>query len=145
MLLTDLRVTRLPARDCGEPLTELLDGGPVMVDAKLRAHLLRDPARWHAHVRAGVARRLEVAAGLLPASRRLVLAEGYRPVAVQAGYFDMYYRQLADLHPDWSAAQLRVAASRFVSPPELAPHSTGVRWTSSWWMRTGATSTSARR
>lgn len=125
MLLTDARVTRIAAVDCGDPLVELRGDGPVVVDAQPRAHLLRDPARWHARVRSDVASRLEVAAAALPAPLRLVLAEGYRPVKVQAGYFDMYYGQLASLHPDWAPARLRVAASRFVAPPELAPHSTG--------------------
>ncbi|MFN2522809.1 MAG: M15 family metallopeptidase [Mycobacteriales bacterium] len=76
-------------------------------------------------MREGVAERLAVAAGELPRGVRLVLAEGYRPLQQQNGYFDMYSGALAAEHPDWSAARLRVAASRFVAPPELAPHVTG--------------------
>ena len=99
--------------------------GPVGIDVHPRAHLARVSERWHARVRLGVAQRLELAAQHVPASWRLVLAEGYRPTTVQEQYFAMYYGQLATLHPDWPADRLRVAASRFVSPPELAPHSTG--------------------
>ena len=125
LLLTDPSVAAVPVRECGEPLVELRTGGPVAIDEQPRAHLAREPARWHVHVREGVARRLELAARALPGSLRLVLAEGYRPVSVQAGYFDMYSGQLAELHPEWPPEQLRVAASRFVAPPDLAPHSTG--------------------
>jgi D-alanyl-D-alanine dipeptidase len=38
---------------------------------------------------------------------------------------DRYLDAVRAANPDWDAQRLRVAASRYVSPPELAPHSAG--------------------
>ena len=63
--------------------------------------------------------------------------EGSRPPALQRRYFERYADELRAAHPDWPAdrilphSRLRssggtpIAASRYVSPPEIAPHSTG--------------------
>lgn len=55
----------------------------------------------------------------------LLFIEGFRPQALQRQYFKEYSDELARAHPDWQAAELRAAASRFVSPPEIAPRSAG--------------------
>lgn len=69
--------------------------------------------------------RLHTAQGLLPPGLRLLFVEGYRPPSLQRHYFDAYGDQLRADHPDWSAEQVRSATSRYVSPPEIAPHSAG--------------------
>ncbi len=56
---------------------------------------------------------------------RFLVVEGYRPLAVQRRYFDDYARGLRVEHGDWTDGQVRAAASRFVSPVEIAPHSAG--------------------
>ncbi|MFE3329185.1 M15 family metallopeptidase, partial [Streptomyces sp. NPDC059176] len=43
----------------------------------------------------------------------------------QVQYFDQYAAGLSAAHPDWPAERIRSAASRYVSPPEVAPHSAG--------------------
>jgi zinc D-Ala-D-Ala dipeptidase len=55
----------------------------------------------------------------------LLLIEGYRPPALQRRYFDDYLSSLRDANPGASAERLRMLASRYVSPPEIAPHSAG--------------------
>ncbi|SOR79951.1 D-alanyl-D-alanine dipeptidase [Streptomyces chartreusis NRRL 3882] len=54
-----------------------------------------------------------------------MFVEGYRPSALQRLYFERYSGALRADHPDWSAERVRDAASRYVSPPEIAPHSAG--------------------
>ena len=76
-------------------------------------------------LREGAAERLARAEKLLPGGLRLLVVEGYRPLELQRDYFEEYRDELAALHPDYSPEQLRTAASRYVSPPELAPHSAG--------------------
>ncbi|HEY7045755.1 MAG TPA: hypothetical protein VH373_00945 [Jatrophihabitantaceae bacterium] len=51
--------------------------------------------------------------------------ELHRPPALQRQYFAGYADRLPAAHPDWTSRQIHGAASRFVSPPELAPHSAG--------------------
>jgi D-alanyl-D-alanine dipeptidase len=61
----------------------------------------------------------------LPAGLRFLVVEGYRPPGLQRRYFENYAARLRAEQPGWSAEQIRSAASRFVSPPEIAPHSAG--------------------
>lgn len=119
VLMSDPRVAAVPVRECGEPLVDVRDHG-FRVDPRKQ-----DPLGAFAHVREGVLARLEHARSLLPAGTDLLFIEGYRPPALQQRYFTEYRGELAAAHPDWAAEQLHQAASRYVSPPEIAPHSAG--------------------
>ncbi|MEV5933252.1 M15 family metallopeptidase [Streptomyces sp. NPDC052079] len=119
VLMSDPRVAAIPVRECGEPLVDVRDHG-FRVDP--RKH---DPLGAFAHVREGVLARLEHARSLLPAGTDLLFIEGYRPLALQQRYFTEYRDELAAAHPDWTPEQLHQGASRYVSPPEIAPHCAG--------------------
>ncbi|GCB43630.1 hypothetical protein SNL152K_915 [Streptomyces sp. NL15-2K] len=54
-----------------------------------------------------------------------VFVEGYRPPVLQRRYFESSADALRAEHPDWSPDRLRSAAGRYVSPPEIAPHTAG--------------------
>lgn len=119
VLMSDPQVAAIPVRECGEPLVDVRDHN-LRVDP--RKH---DPLGAFAHVREGVLARLKHARSLLPAGTDLLFIEGYRPPALQQRYFTEYRDELAAAHPDWTPEQLHQAASRYVSPPEIAPHSAG--------------------
>jgi D-alanyl-D-alanine dipeptidase len=119
ILMGDPRVTAIPVSDNGEELTDVRDHG-------LRVSTFRaDDSGDFALVRAGLAARLLRAAELLPQGRRLLLIEGYRPPALQRRYFDDYRSSLREASPGRDEEHLRMLASRYVSPPEIAPHSAG--------------------
>jgi len=120
VLMSDPKIAAIPVRDCGERLVDLRRDEPFPIDARRR-----DGSGAYAHLREGVLARLERAAGLLPDGLRILYVEGYRPPALQRAYFEEYENELRAAHPDWSAQRLRAAASRYVSPPEIAPHSAG--------------------
>ncbi|PZG94783.1 dipeptidase [Streptomyces sp. NTH33] len=120
VLMSDPKIAAIPVADCGEPL----------VDVRLRECLAVDSRRADrsgafAHLREGVLTRLLKAQKLLPDGIRLLFVEGYRSPALQRHYFEQYAAELRAGNPDWSPAQVREAASRYVSPPEIAPHSAG--------------------
>ncbi len=69
--------------------------------------------------------RLLKAQALLPDGIRLLFVEGYRPPALQRDYFEEYADELRADNPHWSPPRVCEAASRYVSPPEIAPHSAG--------------------
>jgi zinc D-Ala-D-Ala dipeptidase len=69
-----------------------------------------------------VARLLLAQRSLSPGLRMLII-EGYRPPALQREYFDSYLDSLRAAAPGTSEESLRMLASRYVSPPETAPHS----------------------
>ncbi|WP_411103144.1 M15 family metallopeptidase [Streptomyces sp. cmx-4-9] len=117
--MSDPRVAAVPVRDNGQPLTDVRAAG-VLVDGRRS-----DPAGAFAQLRTGVVERLLHAQSLLPEGLRLLLVEGYRPPDLQQRYFEQYAAQLRTARPEWTAEQIRTAAARYVSPPEVAPHSAG--------------------
>ncbi|MFI8235174.1 M15 family metallopeptidase [Streptomyces sp. NPDC085900] len=119
ILMADARVAAVPVEDNGEPLVDVRKA--LLVDD--RKH--EDSRGAEAHLRRGVLERLLTAQALLPDGLRLLFVEGYRPPPLQRLYFERYADELRAVHPDWPADRVRSAASRFVSPPDLAPHSAG--------------------
>ncbi|MFJ8980149.1 M15 family metallopeptidase [Streptomyces sp. NPDC102282] len=119
VLMSDPRVAAVPVRECGEPLVDVRDHD-FRVDPRKQ-----DPLGAFAHVREGVLARLQHARSLLPAGTDLLFIEGYRPLTLQQRYFTEYRDELAAAQPGWTSEQLHQAASRYVSPPEIAPHSAG--------------------
>ncbi|MEW2622425.1 M15 family metallopeptidase [Streptomyces sp. NPDC048106] len=120
ILMSDPRVAAVPVRECGERLVDVRHGGRLRVDGRKA-----DGDGAFARLREGVLERLLKAQESLPGKLRLLYVEGYRPPALQRRYFDRYGAELGAAHPDWSAERVRSAASRYVSPPEIAPHSAG--------------------
>ncbi|MFI6416463.1 M15 family metallopeptidase [Streptomyces sp. NPDC050842] len=120
ILMSDPRVTSIPVAECGERLVDVRRDGVLLVDPRKQ-----DPDGSFAHLREGVVERLLTAQSLLPDGLRLLFVEGYRPPALQREYFEEYTDELRALHPEWPAERIRAAASRYVSPPEIAPHSAG--------------------
>ncbi|WP_328495427.1 M15 family metallopeptidase [Streptomyces sp. NBC_00414] len=121
VLMSDPRVAAVPVEECGEALVDVRRGRLLLVDERK----LHDSAGAFAYLRGGVLDRLLEAQEQLPTGLRLLFVEGYRPPSLQRRYFDDYAAQLRAGQPQWSAEQVRSAASRYVSPPETAPHSAG--------------------
>ena len=120
-LIADPRVLAIPIEECDEPLVDLRSEPELVVDTRNA-----DAAGLFARIRSGVAERLRVAAQAAPQGVRLLILEGFRPVELQQRYFDEYAQGLAVEQPEWSPAQVRAAASRYVAPPDIdPPHSTG--------------------
>jgi D-alanyl-D-alanine dipeptidase len=111
VLLSDKRITRIPAIECGEPLVELFTRG------------ISTPDRQFA--RESVADRLALADTFLPAGIRLHVVEGLRPIENQQQIYDDYRAELERLHPGISDHDVHVLASRFVAPVDVAPHVAG--------------------
>ncbi|MEU7563755.1 M15 family metallopeptidase [Streptomyces eurythermus] len=118
ILMSDPRVAAIPVADCGEPLIDVR--GTLLVDDRKA-----DTTGSYAHLRRGVLDRLVHAQSLLPNGLRLLHVEGYRPPDLQRRYFEEYADELRAANPAWSDDQVHEAASRYVSPPEIAPHSAG--------------------
>ncbi|MGW1721301.1 M15 family metallopeptidase [Streptomyces sp. NPDC002306] len=119
ILMSDARVAAVPVEECGEPLVDV--SGSLLVDERKQ----QDSEGAQVHLRRGVLDRLLTAQALLPDGLRLLFVEGYRPPALQRDYFAQYADELRAAHPRWTAEQVRSAASRYVSPPEIGPHTAG--------------------
>jgi zinc D-Ala-D-Ala dipeptidase len=119
ILLSDPRIAAINSTDNGESLVDVREAG-LLVDTRLA-----DDAGAFALLREGVLERLVTAQTALPGGLRLLIVEGYRPPVLQRAYFEGYREQLHETYPDWSPERLHVEASKYVSPPEVAPHGTG--------------------
>jgi D-alanyl-D-alanine dipeptidase len=84
-----------------------------------------DPAGAYAYLRSGMVDRLVAAQSLLPRGVCLLIIEGYRPKATQMRYFRQHHEHLRRTHPRWPARMLYEQASRYISPPHVAPHVAG--------------------
>ncbi|MDG4824773.1 M15 family metallopeptidase [Asanoa sp. WMMD1127] len=120
ILISDPRVAAVPVGDNGEPLVDLRAVPGLRVDDRLA-----DPSGAYARLRAGAVDRLLAAQRALPRGLRLLVVEAYRPLRLQRAYFSDYQDQLRARFPDWDEERLHVEASKFVSPPSVAPHSSG--------------------
>ncbi|MBB6474846.1 M15 family metallopeptidase [Sphaerisporangium rubeum] len=120
VLLSDPRIHAVPVKECGEPLVDLRAMEVVRVDERLA-----DPEGLFAHVRLSVADRLVAAQTQLPRELRLLVVEGFRPAALQRSYFEESVAAHLAEHPGWDGHQAYLEASRYVSPPEVAPHVSG--------------------
>ncbi|GAA0854043.1 M15 family metallopeptidase [Streptosporangium amethystogenes subsp. fukuiense] len=118
VLISDARVASIPVEESGEPLIDVR--GRLETDRRLA-----DAEGAFAHLRLGLLDRLEKAQAQLPGGYRLLVVEGYRPPATQKKIFDDYSAELRATFPEMSPAELRSAASRYVSPVEIAPHTAG--------------------
>jgi len=116
----DDRVRAIPVLENGEGLVDLRSLGTLTLDSRKA-----DPAGSYAHLHTGVARRLEHAQAVLPVGLELLVIEGFRPLELQRRYFDEYADNLRQRHPDLNASELARLVTRHVSPPDIAPHSTG--------------------
>jgi len=120
VLMADPKIAAIPVAECGERLVDVRRGDSLLVDTREQ-----DPAGAFAYLREGVLERLVKAQAMLPQGLRLLFVEGYRPPSLQREYFEEYADRLRAAHLDWSAEQIHSAASRYVSPPDIAPHSAG--------------------
>jgi zinc D-Ala-D-Ala dipeptidase len=120
ILLSDPQIAEIALTDNGEPLVDLREVPQLLVDDRQA-----DGAGAYAQLREGVLSRLLDAQAALPGGLRLLITEGYRPLDIQRRIFDTYRDELRRIHPDWTADRLHVETSKFASPVEVAPHSTG--------------------
>ncbi|MEU8006329.1 M15 family metallopeptidase [Catellatospora sp. NPDC049111] len=120
VLLSDTAVVETPVAECDECLIDLRTVGALRLDPRLA-----DGEGAFAHVRLSVVDRLVTAQTLLPAGMRLLIVECYRPLALQQEYFDSHKQRLRVIQPGHDEAWYHRRASRYISPPEVAPHVAG--------------------
>lgn len=121
VLIGDQTVQQVPVSECGEPLVDLGERGPIVIDDRLD-----DGTGNHRFVREGLAERLVRAARALPEGLRLAVVEGFRSRELQRRYFEEYYAELMEANRGADPERTRLLASRYVAPPDgFPPHCCG--------------------
>lgn len=124
ILIGDDRVKRVPVRDDGEPLVDLLGAFPNLVFDLGRLHVQKDSASI-SFARREIGVRLTRAQEQLPPGLRLLVKECHRPLWVQKMSWDGYAAFLRGKFPAWSEAEIDVENSKLNAPLDVAPHATG--------------------
>lgn len=116
-------LSRIPIRECGEPLVPFLEECPLLLLDRPRYAYERVPL-----LRAGVVERLCNAAERLLPDFRLSVIEGWRDIEMQRTQYIATELRLREEHPEWPENVLRRMVNRLSAPPEgpgPAPHTTG--------------------
>lgn len=114
-----LALNRIPELENGEPMVDIREAAPSLRMAR--------PAVIP-YVRKSVAEKCEQAAQLMPKGIYLGLVEGWRPIERQQRIYDWWWANIEEAYPEWTHAQKRRFACRFVAPTDQkAPpgHCTG--------------------
>ena len=106
---------RIPIRDNGEPLVDLLLPGSRLYWVPRHPVFAYERFRL---LRAGAAERLARAAEGLPNGWQLAVVEGWRHPEFQRQMHAATRARFQKQHPEWSAQQLSRAANRFSAPME---------------------------
>ena len=114
----DPSVASVPVDECGESMVPADES--FMLSPLKDGH---DPFR--SRIREGVGKRLIAAQDHLPAGLRICWVEGHRDPTLQALYFNNYRARLTNLDPKLGDEDSYLLASRYVSPPTIAPHVSG--------------------
>ncbi len=123
ILLNDDRVRRIVAVDDGDPFVDMSKGTELLVDGSRSE--IGNRTEFFACVRLAVYHRLLEAQRRLPPGLRIVIKEGFRPISLQTKYHNEYTHRVRALHPEMSEKEVLSEVSKYVAPPEIAPHSTG--------------------
>jgi zinc D-Ala-D-Ala dipeptidase len=114
-------VLNVPIAECGEPLADVRKIEGVVISDKYA----EDHSCFFI-VRQSVFDRLQHAQRLLAGRCTLLFGEALRPLAVQQALRDRVRLDIANEHPDWSAARIDAETALYVAPVDAAPpHSTG--------------------
>ena len=125
VLIVDQRIMGIPVLECGEPLVVLPQqpASPVLDNSpENRKHLGYEP---DFRLRCSVAERLLAAQLSLGNGIRFLVKECYRPLSVQSVYFTRHLQRTQIRLPTLGYEEAVVEASKYVAPPEVAPHPTG--------------------
>ncbi|MEO3860332.1 hypothetical protein [Acrocarpospora sp. B8E8] len=83
ILLSDPVISRMPIEESGEVLIDLHTVQALRLDPRMA-----DTGAAYSHLRVSVVDRLVTAQTLLPSGLYFLIIEGFRPVELQARYFD---------------------------------------------------------
>jgi zinc D-Ala-D-Ala dipeptidase len=117
-------IERMNCKEGGDHFVNLAGlHGRISID--MSRQLITSTSRYFSWIRRDVSRRLIAAAERLPSEFRILVIEGYRPLAVQRRYFHNYSATLRQANPDVDNATLYEMVSKWVAPPAVAGHPAG--------------------
>jgi zinc D-Ala-D-Ala dipeptidase len=121
VLMSDPLVSLINVHPSQEPFVDLVDFDPdILVDQSLSIR-----SRYFSCVRLSVAKKLSSAKKYLPIGIRFLIKEGYRPLHIQQRAFERALQRVKENSSNQDLDYFMAEASKYVAPPNVAPHPTG--------------------
>lgn len=121
VLMSDPSILTIIAIPSQEPFIDLVNFDPdIVVDQSLA-----NRSQYFSFVRLSVAKKLSLAKKFLPKDIRFLIKEGYRSLDIQKIAFERSLRRIKENSPYQDLDYLIAEASKYVAPPNVAPHPTG--------------------
>jgi D-alanyl-D-alanine dipeptidase len=121
ILLSDPLVSAINVLYSQENFVDLEDFDPdIAMDRSLSN---RSP--YFSFVRLSVAKKLVLAKKTLPKDIRFLIKEGFRPIHVQQRFFEHSLQRVRENSLNQDLNYLIAEASKYIAPPDVAPHPTG--------------------
>jgi D-alanyl-D-alanine dipeptidase len=124
ILIGDERVKKVPVRESGEAIVNLLESHASLAFDLERKNVQKESSTLF-HSRKTVGDMLVKAQGHLPSGLKLMIKECYRPMSVQKKFWDGYAAYLRTQNPSWSEERISIENSKLNAPLDVAPHTTG--------------------
>lgn len=121
ILISDPLVSAINVSRSQELFVDLVDFDPeIVVDRSLSN---RSP--YFSFVRLSIAKKLVLAKKFLPKDIRFLIKEGFRPLHLQQRFFEYSLQRVRENSLNHDLNYLIAEASKYVAPPDVAPHPTG--------------------
>lgn len=121
ILMSDPLVSAISVMHSQEQFVNLVDFDPdILVDQSLS---MRSP--YFSFVRLSVAKKLVSAKKFLPKNIRFLIKEEFRPLHVQQSAFEQSLKRIRENSLNQDLNYIIAEASKYVAPPDVAPHPTG--------------------
>lgn len=121
VLMSDPSVLTIIAMPSQEPFIDLVNFDPdIVVDQSLA-----NRSQYFSFVRLSLAKKLSLAKNFLPKDIRFLIKEGYRSLDIQEKAFKRSLQRVKENSPYQDLDYLIAEASKYVAPPNVAPHPTG--------------------
>lgn len=104
-----------------EPFVNLVNFDPSIVVDQTLSHR----TKYFSYVRLSVAKKLTLAKNYLPSNLRFYIKEGYRPLHLQELAFERSLQRVKKSNRYLELKDIIEEASKYVAPPNVAPHPTG--------------------
>lgn len=125
VLISDPKVLSIPINETKDPVINLLKDFPE-IKCDTSEENRKQVTKYFSFIRKSVAERLLLAQENLPNGIYLKVKEALRPINFQTKIFKKYLEHLKTKHPNLKKEELISLASKFISPPFIAPpHTTG--------------------
>lgn len=121
ILMSDSIVSSINVQPSQEPFVDLVNFDPdIVVDQSFSNRTC-----YFSFVRLSVANKLSLAKKFLPKDIRFLIKEGYRPLHIQKRAFERSLQRVKENSTIQDLNHIIAEASRYVAPPNVAPHPTG--------------------